>query len=51
MIDGGSRLPHAGAMWKSKSLLKVHVFMWLVVKDAILTWKNLQKRAWQGHKP
>lgn len=43
----GSRLPHADAIWKSKSPLKVRVFVWLVVKDAILIWKNLQKREWQ----
>lgn len=37
LIDGGSQLPHANALWKSKSPLKVHVFMCLLVKDAILT--------------
>lgn len=32
LIDGESRLPHADAIWKFKSPLKVSVFVWLLAK-------------------
>lgn len=36
------------AIWKSKYLLKVRAFLWLLTKYAILIWPNLQEREWMG---
>lgn len=48
VIDGGLRFSHGNLIWMKKCLLKMRIFMWLVVKNAILTWNNLQKRGWKG---
>lgn len=48
LIDGGSRLPHAKLIWRSKGPLKACIFLWFLAKDAILSWQNLQRRGWLG---
>lgn len=35
-------------IWKSKTPLKIKVFMWLIEQNAILTKDNLNKRNWHG---
>jgi hypothetical protein len=35
-------------MWTWDCPLKLKLFVWLSVENKILTWKNLQKRGWQG---
>jgi hypothetical protein len=36
-------------IWKIKMPLKVKVFMWLVLKNCILTKDNLMRRGWTGN--
>jgi hypothetical protein len=36
-------------LWKSKTPLKVKIFMWLLQQNAILTKDNLIKTNWHGH--
>lgn len=35
-------------IWKLRAPLKTRVFLWLVLKNKILTWDILQRRNWQG---
>jgi hypothetical protein len=35
-------------MWKSKLPQKIKVFIWLVVRNKILTKDNMKKRSWHG---
>lgn len=35
-------------LWKAKLPLKIKIFMWPTVHNAILTEDNLRKRKWQG---
>lgn len=35
-------------IWKLRASLKPRIFLWLVLKNKVLTWGNLQKRSWQG---
>lgn len=51
LIDRGLRLTHKKLNWETKCPLKVHIFMWLVANDTILTWNNLQRRGWEGPSP
>ena len=46
--DDGLRCPFAKVIWDVKTPLKIKVFLWLVIKCAILTWDNLIKKDWQG---
>jgi len=34
--------------WKWECSLKIKLFNWLLIEDKVLSWKNLQKRGWQG---
>ena len=47
-LRSGGVFPHI-FMWKLKVPLKVKVFMWLMIKDRILTRNNLTKRGWTGN--
>lgn len=44
LVHGGCRLRFAKVIWNSRCPLNVRIFLWVVVKDVILTWNNLQKR-------
>lgn len=44
--NGRCQLRHAKAIWRIWCPLKIRVFLWLLVKEAILIWDNLQKRGW-----
>ena len=35
-------------LWKWSCPLKLKLFIWLLLEDKILTWKNLQRRGWSG---
>lgn len=35
-------------IWSTKAPYRVNVFLWLVGKEAINTWDNLNVRGWQG---
>lgn len=35
-------------IWKAKRPHKIRVFLWLVCKETLLTWQNLQKRGCSG---
>jgi hypothetical protein len=35
-------------LWKWECPLKIKLFTWLLAADKVLSWKNLQKRGWQG---
>lgn len=39
---------HHKILWKNKAPFRVPVFIWLLNKEANLTWDKLQKRVWQG---
>lgn len=47
-VDEGYRLSLAKAIWNARYALKVRIFLWLTVKDPILTWNNFQKRGCSG---
>lgn len=36
-------IDHAKSIWSTKRSLKIRVFLWLISKNVILTWDNLQK--------
>lgn len=36
-------------MWKAKIPYKIKIFLWLVIKNSILTRDNLLKRGWSGN--
>lgn len=40
--------PKLKNLWKAKVPLKIKIYMWLVLQDAILTKDNLIKRKWKG---
>jgi len=35
-------------LWNWECQMKIKLFSWLLAKDEILSWKNLQKRGWKG---
>jgi hypothetical protein len=45
-IVADSSWPHQ--IWKWRIPLKLQLFLWLCVKDRILTWEALRRRGWQG---
>lgn len=47
-INRGHKMPNIDWIWKVMYPLKVRIFMWLLEKDAILTWPKLQQRGWKG---
>jgi hypothetical protein len=42
--DGGIRVPHLAAIWKIQIPGRVHVFLWLLFQNRLLTRDNLAKR-------
>jgi hypothetical protein len=36
-------------VWKAKIPQRIRVFLWLILKDKILSKENLEKRKWQGN--
>lgn len=46
--DGGVVVKRYDRTWKMRSLLKVKIFVWLVLKNKVLTKDNLMKRGWSG---
>lgn len=47
MIETGLKCPHA-FMWKTRMPPRVKVFMWLALRNSILTRDNLHRRGWNG---
>lgn len=45
LIENGVKYPH-NFMWKAKMPPRVKVFMWLMLRNIILTKDNLLKRGW-----
>lgn len=39
---------HAKTIWSVRCPLKIRVFLWLIEKNVLLTWDNLQRRGWVG---
>ena len=37
-----------GILWKVDVPVKMIIFLWLVMNDKNLTWRNLQRKGWQG---
>lgn len=48
IIDGDHRMESAREIWQVKCPFKIICFLWLITKEALLTWNNLQKRIWKG---
>lgn len=44
--DGRCRLRHANIILTIQCPLKIKVFIWLLIKNVILTWYNLQRHGW-----
>lgn len=49
LSDGGLCCPRAKVIWGCGSPIKIRVFIWLALKDRILTYENLRKRNWPGY--
>lgn len=49
LVENGVKYPH-NFMWKIKMPPRVKVFMWLVLRNSILTKDNLLRRGWAGDK-
>ena len=47
LIENGIKYPHL-YMWKVKMPLRVKVFMWVTLRNCILTEDNLRHRGWSG---
>lgn len=46
--DEGLWMRHAKTIWSVRCPLKIRVFLWLIEKNVLLTWDNLQRRGWVG---
>ena len=45
--DGGLRCPITPKIWKTAIPEKIKIFLWLAMKNKILTAENLKKRGWE----
>jgi zinc-binding in reverse transcriptase len=48
LFNGGVFSSDYEVMWKSHIPFKIQIFLWLVRKNKIITWVNLQKKGWKG---